>query len=167
MALNIKSRTLRAEIDLKNQDGQILPGMYAFARVIIERKGKWTLPVSALMHLGDRTILSVGEKQFCWLYKDGRARQIEVETGVLGDVDAKTGIQLIEVINWRYTASAADEEEPWTPIDGSEQLILGDLSTLADGMPVKIAPADPEASDEMRAPGRRPAAAKSGPKIVQ
>src|SRR5271165_3775882 len=51
-ALNIKSRTLRAEIDLHNPDSQILPGMYAYARVTIERPGVWTLPVKALMHLG-------------------------------------------------------------------------------------------------------------------
>ena len=38
-ALNIKSRTLRAEIDLPNPDSQILPGMYAYAKVIIERPG--------------------------------------------------------------------------------------------------------------------------------
>ena len=61
-ALNIKSRTLRAEIDLRNPDSQILPGMYAYAKVIIKRPHVWTLPVSALMHLGDQTILHVGER---------------------------------------------------------------------------------------------------------
>ena len=39
-------------------------------------------PSSALMHLGDKTILQVGEKTFCWMYEDGRAKRIEVETGV-------------------------------------------------------------------------------------
>ena len=39
-ALNIKSRTLRAEIDLRNPDGRILPGMYGYARVNIERPGR-------------------------------------------------------------------------------------------------------------------------------
>ena len=38
-ALNIKSRTLRAEIDLPNTGSQLLPGMYAYAKVIIERPG--------------------------------------------------------------------------------------------------------------------------------
>ncbi len=28
---------------------------------------------------------------------------------------------------------------PWTPIDGTEQMILGNLSILAEGAPVKIA----------------------------
>src|SRR3954453_16865171 len=38
-ALNIKSRTLRAEIDLPNPGSQLLPGTYAYAKVIIERAG--------------------------------------------------------------------------------------------------------------------------------
>ena len=44
-ALNVKSRTLRAEIDLPNPGGQLLPGMYAYANVIIERPGVRALPV--------------------------------------------------------------------------------------------------------------------------
>ena len=33
-----------------------------------------------------------------------------------------------------------DDDQPWAPINGSEQVILGDLSILADGAPVQIAP---------------------------
>ena len=44
----MKSRTLRAEIDLPNPDSQLLPGMYAYVKVIIERPGVRALPVSAL-----------------------------------------------------------------------------------------------------------------------
>ena len=32
-------------------------------------------------------------------------------------------------------------DDPWKPINGSEQVILGDLSILADGDPVEVAPA--------------------------
>ena len=39
--------------------------MYAYAKVIIERPDVRALPVSALVH--------VGEKTFCWTYKDGHA----------------------------------------------------------------------------------------------
>ena len=81
-ASDIESRTLRAEIDLKNPGSQLLPGMYAYAKVIIDRPSVRALPLSALMHLGDKTILQVGERRFCWMYEDGRARRIEVETGV-------------------------------------------------------------------------------------
>ena len=70
-ALNIKSRTLRAEIDLPNPGSKILPGMYAYGNIDIERPGVWALPVSALMHLGDNTILRVGQRSFFWILKDG------------------------------------------------------------------------------------------------
>ncbi len=157
-ALNIKSRTLRAEIDLRNPDSQILPGMYAYAKVIIERPHVWTLPVSALMHLGDQTILHVGEKTFCWAYKNGRARRIEVETGVMSDPDPVSREQWIEVTNSRASGSegASVSGDPWTPIDGTEELILGDLSTLAEGAPVNVAPTAETTKATEGAPVRRP-----------
>ena len=34
-ALNIHSRTMRAEIDLPNPNSQILPGMYAYGKVVV------------------------------------------------------------------------------------------------------------------------------------
>ena len=43
-ALNMKSRTLRAEIDLTNPGSQLLPGIYAYVNVIIERPGVRALP---------------------------------------------------------------------------------------------------------------------------
>src|SRR5262249_13129619 len=46
-ALNTKSRTVRVEIDLPNTDSKILPGMYAYASIPIERPNVWTLPRSA------------------------------------------------------------------------------------------------------------------------
>jgi hypothetical protein len=49
---------------------------------------------------------------------------------------------------------------PWTPIDGTEQVILGDLSLLTDGAPVEVAPATKgtNLTGETPAPDRRPAA---------
>ncbi|HVC95200.1 MAG TPA: hypothetical protein VND64_16005 [Pirellulales bacterium] len=141
-ALNVKSRTLRAEIDLQNietpetyedlgthqtsvnstSNTQILPGMYAYGKVIIERPNVMSLPVSALSH--------VGEKTYCWVYQNGKAAQTEIQTGVSDG-------EWIEVTN-RYLASADKGEERWTPIDGSEKVVLGDLSILADGAPVRV-----------------------------
>jgi multidrug efflux pump subunit AcrA (membrane-fusion protein) len=134
-ALNIQSRTLRAEIDLPNVNSELLPGMYAYAKVKIERKGVRALPLAALMHLGDKTVLRVGEKSFCWIRENGRAKRIEVETGV-------TDGEWIEVTNRRGSkpVAATEGDEPWTPIDGTEQVILGNLSTLAEGSPVEVAP---------------------------
>ena len=134
-ALNVKSRTLRAEIDLHNPDSRILPGMYAYAEVIIERPGAWSVPVAALMHI-EKTILQLGEKRFCWMYENGGAKRIEVETGIT-DSDG----EWIEVTHRRTPPGPTQPgDASWVPIDGSEQVILGDLSILADGMAVKVVP---------------------------
>ena len=139
-ALNVKSRTLRAEIDLPNPGSQLLPGMYAYAKVIIERPGVRALPVSALTYSGEKT--------FCWTYKDGHAVRTEIQTGVSDG-------EWIEVTNLqRPTASNVDD--PWTPINGSEQVILGDLSILADGGPVEVVPAPSATEVASATPGRRP-----------
>ncbi len=132
-ALNLESRTLRAEIDLPNPGSRLLPGMYAYAKVLIERPGVRALPLSALMHLGDKTILQVGQRSFCWMYEDGHAKRIEVETGVSDG-------EWIEVTNRRVPRFATEYagNEPWTPLDGSEQMILGNLSILTEGGPVNV-----------------------------
>jgi multidrug efflux pump subunit AcrA (membrane-fusion protein) len=135
-ALNVTSRTLRAEIDLPNTGSQILPGMYAYAKVIIERPGVRALPVAALAHSGERT--------FCWMYKDGHAVRTELQTGV-------TGGDWIEVTNRAVPVSQAPTGEvTWQPITGTEQVILGDLSILADGAPVEVIsePSRPKVASE-------------------
>jgi multidrug efflux pump subunit AcrA (membrane-fusion protein) len=121
-ALNAKSRTLRAEIDLPNPGSELLPGMYAYAKVIIERPNVRALPVSALTH--------VGEKTYCWTYEHGKALRTEIRTGV-------TDGRWIEVTNLQRPA-ASDVGRPWARITGSEEIIVGDLSILADGAPVDV-----------------------------
>jgi multidrug efflux pump subunit AcrA (membrane-fusion protein) len=157
--LNIKSRTLRAEIDLPNPGSQLLPGMYAYAKVHIERPGVRALPVSALMHLGDKTVLHIGEKTFCWMYEDGHAKRIEVETGISDGA-------WIEVTNRRDAGSEAASigDATWTPIDGTEQVILGNLSILSEGAPVRIAPAEGETKAARGSPG--PEALKDSSAVV-
>jgi multidrug efflux pump subunit AcrA (membrane-fusion protein) len=128
-ALNVKSRTLRAEIDLQNPGSQLLPGMYAYAKVIIERPGVRALPVSALTYSGEKT--------FCWMYADGRAVRKEIQTGVKND-------EWVEVTNLHRPTSSS-VERPWQPINGKEKVLLGDLSVLADGGAVEVEPVKAEA----------------------
>jgi multidrug efflux pump subunit AcrA (membrane-fusion protein) len=125
-ALNVKSRTLRVEIDIPNPESRILPGMYAYGKVIIERPQVRALPLDALVYSGDQT--------FCWRYENGKAVRMEIETGV-SDGD------WIEVTNRRATSSQPDPpgDSSWVPVDGSENVILGDLSILTDQAPVKVA----------------------------
>ena len=145
-ALNIKSRTLRAEIDLPNPNAQLLPGMYAYAKVIIERPDIRTLPVKALTHQGDKT--------FFWNYRSGKAVRTEIETGVSDG-------EFVEVTN-RENPDKSNVDHPWTPIDGTEEVITGDISTLNEGEVVEIAPStdkkvaggDAGRPDEKRIPGK-------------
>ncbi len=162
-ALNIKSRTLRAEIDLPNvgskvptdlpestqralaevklpsTDTQILPGMYAYGKVIIERPHALALPVAAIAYSG--------EQAYCWAYENGKAMRLEIQIGVR---DSKW----VEVTNYRRPGngkipmvSSDASANPggkyadldWTPFDGSEQVIVGSFSTLTDGGAVNLA----------------------------
>ena len=101
-------------------------------------------------------LTSVGEKTFCWLYQDGRSARTEVRTGVDdGEWIEVTGLQRPP------TPGVADR---WTSFDGKEQVILGDLSLLADGGPVTL-PKSTEATkvaSHAAASGRHPAAAHPG-----
>jgi multidrug efflux pump subunit AcrA (membrane-fusion protein) len=116
-ALNVQSRTLRAEVDLENTDTQLLPGMYAYANVIIERPHVRAVPSDALTHTGDKT--------YCWIYKDGHAEKTEVRTGVSDG-------EWIELTN--VNDSKSDKpDQAWKVVTGSESIILGDLTTLSDG----------------------------------
>ena len=127
-ALNMKSRTLRAEVDLPNPDSQLLPGMYAYVKVIIERPHVMAMPLDALEYSGSQA--------FCRLYESGKAVRTELETGISDDT-------WIEIINRRRPVDpeAPGDTVPWTPIDGTEHVILGDVSGLADDAPVDVAPA--------------------------
>ncbi len=122
-ALNVQSRTMRAEIDLRNPGTEIRPGMYAYGKVLVERRNVRALPKSAFTFVGGKT--------FIWRYRDGRAVRTEVQTGV------RDG-QWIEVTN-RHLESGPDQEERWTPLDVSERVLLGKkLSTLTEGSPVQV-----------------------------
>jgi HlyD family secretion protein len=142
-ALNMKSRTLRAEIDLRNPDSQLLPGMYAYVNVIIDRPNVQVVPVEALEYRGDQT--------FCWLYKAGKAVRSELETGIRDD-------EWVEVTARRPPVDPEEPSDkfPWTPIDGTEQVILGDLSLLVPGARVEAVPATPSAKPAGKTPTPAP-----------
>ena len=137
MGLNMKSRTLRAEIDLVNPDAQLLPGMYAYVNIVIERPNVLSLPVEAIEYSG--------EQAFCWLYVGAKSVRTEVETGVNDE-------HWIEVTNHRppVPPEAPSDSVPWTPFFGSERVILGDLASMRDGSPVVVATrtAETKAADE-------------------
>ena len=115
-SLNFTSRTLRAEIDLHNPDARLLPGMYAYGKVMFERKNTTALPHA--------TITEIGNQVCCYLYKDGKAVKTPIETGV-------RVAEWIEVLRKKVDGQ-------WKDIDGKEQVILGDMSELYDGEHVLV-----------------------------
>ncbi|HEY4313183.1 MAG TPA: efflux RND transporter periplasmic adaptor subunit [Pirellulales bacterium] len=118
-ALNMKSRTLRAEIDLHNPDARLLPGMYAYGTVMIERPKTMSLPQS--------TIVENGNQQCCFLYIDGKSVRTPLQIGLrAGD--------LVEVLKKQHAGA-------WVDFDTKDQVIEGDLTELVDGGEVKIATA--------------------------
>ena len=138
-ALNVKSRTLRAEIDLPNPGSKLLPGMYAYAKMIIERDGVLAVPVAALAYSGEFT--------YCWLQKGGKAERVEVRTGI-------TDGNWIELTSLQKPA-ASGSESTWEPCTGKEEVILGDLSILAEGAPVDVAKEEKVAVSSSTKPAKK------------
>lgn len=116
-SLRPESRTLRAEIDLPNPDARILPGMYAYGKVLIDRSSVRALPMN--------TVVEIGNQPCCYLYEGGKAVQTPVQTGI---DDGK----------WVEVAKKRVKGE-WVNFTGDEEVIVGDLSELTDGEPVQVA----------------------------
>ncbi|HEX7449019.1 MAG TPA: efflux RND transporter periplasmic adaptor subunit [Pirellulales bacterium] len=137
-ALQTRSRTMRVEIDLENHDSKMLPGMYAYSKVIVEHPDIRAVPRSAIIYAGG--------KSFVWLYEDGKARRTQVQVGM------RSG-KWVEIIN-RATDEKYHGREEWTPITGSEQVLIGHrLNSLTEGAEVEIddtpAPIEEEGLQEM------------------
>ena len=72
-ALHDRTRSLRAEIDLPNPDARLLPGMYAYGEVRIERPQVRAIPQAAVEEIGNRN--------YCYLYEKGKAVQTACANG--------------------------------------------------------------------------------------
>jgi multidrug efflux pump subunit AcrA (membrane-fusion protein) len=73
-ALRPETRTMRAEIDLDNPDGQMLPGSYARVRLTLQSRDD-------AMMLPARAIRSAAGRTFVLVARDGRAEEAAVEVG--------------------------------------------------------------------------------------
>jgi HlyD family secretion protein len=121
-ALDSTSRTLMAQIDIANPKGEFVPGMYAYGSVIIERKGVRAVPLKAVTHIGNQT--------YCYFVEDGKAVQTEVQIGVSDG-------SWVEVTG-KLVRPAGSSQGTWEAFDGTEAVIVGDLSELSNGAPVHV-----------------------------
>jgi membrane fusion protein, multidrug efflux system len=73
-ALDDATKTMLAEVDLKNENGELRPGMYASAKIGVEKhSGVVLLPVEAVL------MEKAGSSVF--IVADGKAKKVPVKTG--------------------------------------------------------------------------------------
>ncbi|MCI0387852.1 MAG: efflux RND transporter periplasmic adaptor subunit [Acidobacteria bacterium] len=109
IALDPKTRTMRTAIDIPNRDGLLRPGMFGRVSLGLERrKDALTVPASA--------ILTEGGKTYVYTVENGKARRVEVRTG------------LDDGIRVEVTGGLA----------GDESVIVTGKGAVKDGVMVKI-----------------------------
>jgi RND family efflux transporter MFP subunit len=108
-ALDPKTRTIGAEIDLPNPGGKLLPGLYAYTTVIVEEHTNvLTVPTTAVLKEGDRS--------YCVAIIGGKAMRRTIEVGV------DDGIRT-EVVSG---------------LEGVQAVVKANAASLADGQPVDV-----------------------------
>lgn len=118
-SLDSKGRTLRTEIDLKNRDGRLRPGMYVHATILVDRVNTFVIPSSAVVTAGDRT--------YCVLVEKGKARRTPVRLGV------RDG-QLIECLKKKTPG----QDGAWVDLTGDEQIVTSHPAMLTDDQEVTV-----------------------------
>lgn len=119
-ALSAKSRTLRAEVDVANPGRRIAPNMYAYGTVEVVRTDVWAIPLLSVTQIGNQNV--------CYLFEKGNAVQVPIQIGI----NDGTWVQV--------TKKRVGKD--WQAFNGSEQVLVGDLSELSNGQPVRIGAAD-------------------------
>lgn len=120
-ALKRQSRTLLAEIDLPNPEDLLRPGMFASAAIQVERADVLTLPAAAIATEGN---VNEGYHEYCFVVENGKARRMPMEVVVRGD-------DRVQVLKKEVHGT-------WEELTGHETVVMGELSTLADGQEVRI-----------------------------
>jgi HlyD family secretion protein len=126
-AFSPEARTLRVEIDLKNDvvdpKGEVRefkPGLYAAVKLSGAGGVGFTLPAAA--------VLFADETAYCYAVRDGKVEKLRVKTGKLSD-------GVVEVIGKRKAGTTGGE---WVAFDGTEKVASGNLGALADGQAVTV-----------------------------
>lgn len=109
-ALEPKTRTIRAEIDIPNPGGKLRPGLYAYATVILEEHPDvLTLPSTAIVEDKD--------KAFCVTVVNGKAVRKPIAIGL------RDGTRT----------------EVTSGLDGSEAVVKASSASILEGQPIEAA----------------------------
>ncbi len=108
-SLDGQNRSLTAEIDLANKDGELLPGCFATVNILLEQRDDvLTLPITA--------IVRDGEKTFCCVVVAGKIQQRPIKLGL----------------------RVKDEVEIIAGLEGTEAVVLTRAASLQSGQHVEI-----------------------------
>jgi RND family efflux transporter MFP subunit len=112
-ALDPSTRTLRTEIDVLNENGELRPGMYAFATIILaEHPDVLAIPLSA--------VRTENDKSSCFCLVAGKLVQTPISLGLSDGKD-------VEVVSG---------------LTGEEEVVEKNAPTLADGKAAVVAKSD-------------------------
>jgi RND family efflux transporter MFP subunit len=107
-SLDPSTRTMRTEVYIPNPDHVLLPGMFGYVTLVLERhKNTLTLPAECL--------IIEKEGKFVYTVVDNRVKKVPVETGI------DTGIQV----------------EITSGLAGEEDIIVAGKGSVSEGMQVK------------------------------
>jgi RND family efflux transporter MFP subunit len=122
-ALDPSTRTMKVEVDFPNPEGLLHPGMYGNLTLALETRAEvLTLPATALLTERDRT--------FVYVVEDGKARKVEVTTGI------DDGIR-VEIVKG---------------LQGTEAVVVAGASAVTDGGAVRAVRADALATNSQTEP---------------
>jgi RND family efflux transporter MFP subunit len=124
-ALDSVTQTLRAEIELPNPKGTLLPGMSATVAIRVERAGVWTLPL--------RAVGLQGGQAFCYRVEEGKAMRTPLQVGLQAG-------GLIEVVKKQTKPALPGQRGTWEDFTGDEVIVTSDVVKLSDGQAVRTAP---------------------------
>ncbi len=126
-SLDMESRTLRVEINIKNPlenpKEELQAGMYVTVTIIADLPNAMALPVDA--------ILIDGTQSYCYVMEDGKAKRVNVQVGVQND-------RWVQLLKKQKPSTKEGEESEWVKFTGTEQIILSNLSSIREGQPVTM-----------------------------
>jgi HlyD family secretion protein len=92
-SLDKSNRSLRVEVDLRNENGRLRPGMYATVEILLDqRKDALTLPTAAIVREGGAT--------YCCCVESGKINRKQIELGLRSgnEVEVRSGINADELV---------------------------------------------------------------------
>jgi HlyD family secretion protein len=122
-ALDYAARTLLVEIDLKNKNGELRPGMYANVTIKAVTPPTISLPIEA--------VLTDGQQDYCFCVQGSKAVKTPIKTGVRTD-------QFVEVLKKQTKMVRAGDEIPWEDWTGEELVVVSNPTSLQDGQDVTL-----------------------------